>query len=83
MKIKITKLEGKPVSALPIGYWVIGYIIRPLEVGKVAYLYGPIKTSLNERFDYFSTTEVKEVGDGFFLTKNSKWKLEELEHNVA
>jgi len=81
MKTKITKLEGKEGSALKVGYWVTGYTALPLEIGRRFYLNSPIRTSLNERgYDYFTTTKVTEIGDGFFRTENSKWNIEQIDN---
>lgn len=81
MKIRITKLEGKPDSHTPIGYWVEGtetvvptvdrqYVLDDLE--------GRISTSKDERFDWFITTKITGLTPDGFTTKNSKWKREEL-----
>lgn len=77
-KIRITKLSGKPVSSIEVGYWVIGFRLGVEPVIGLPYMLMPIEeTSLKEYwFDWFSTTDVSSYEDGVITTKNSKWKLE-------
>lgn len=79
--LKLTKTHGKPVSSIPIGYWVTGYGKWP-EVGYRVHLDGPIKTSLDEPFDWFETTTVKLIVQGpddrIITTQNSVWKVEKI-----
>ncbi len=82
MKIRLTKVSGKPTSHIKPGYWVEGWGSWP-EVGKSLYLDRPIKSSLNEQFEWFQTTKVNEVnekmdGGSFIETNNSQWRIEEV-----
>lgn len=80
--VVMTKLSGKPDSSYPVGSKIEGPAWIKPEVGDCFKLDGYIKTSKNERFSWFSTTEVNQidevVGGGVVIhTKNSSWRVYE------
>jgi hypothetical protein len=78
--VRITKLSGKPKSHINIGYWVEGQTMKlKPTVGKEYYLAPVNKTSLADRFDWFSTTPVIQFDGDVIVTQNSRWKLEQIE----
>lgn len=77
----IVKISGKPNSSIASGYWVKGCSLGPPVVGESFVLDSPIETSENERFDWFTTTEVKSIDQtgihrAEFTTKNSVWSVQ-------
>lgn len=80
MRIRLTKVSGKPTSHIHVGYWVEGFCEK-IEQGKSVALDRPIRTSSNEHFDWFKTTEVLEVRHNpeseicQIVTKNSTWNV--------
>ena len=77
-RVKITKLSGKPISSIPIGYWVDGTAYKLPRVGKQFWIEPVNRTSAHDRFDWFSTTEVVAFDGEVITTQNSKWKYEEI-----
>lgn len=78
IKIRLTKLSGKPVSSIEVGYWVVGYRLQVEPIIGMPYMVMPVEgTSLGEHwFDWFSTTNVNSYEDGVITTNNSKWRIE-------
>jgi hypothetical protein len=82
-KVKLTKvstLEGRPMGYSD-GYWVIGEVITPIEVGKSVVILRE-ENSKGRVFGIFSTSKVVsfgEVGDKAVIrTSNSMYEMETL-----
>lgn len=79
--IKITKIEGKEGSSMPVGRWYSGYG-TPAKVGDPLYLSAPIRGNHFGYFTWFRTTPVVEIEKGLggdvIVTQNSKWRIEYL-----
>lgn len=77
MRVKLTKISGNSASHIKPGYWVDGECGH-VVLGANVFLSPINATSLNDRFDYFRTTDVTDLSeDGSVITtKNSKWKFE-------
>jgi len=81
--VNMTKISGKEDSSYPVGSIIEGPQWNKPKVGEIYKLDGYIKTSLNERFEWFSTTPVLSIdnvkGGGIIIsTENSKWRINEL-----
>lgn len=79
-KIKLTKLSGKPDASIPVGYWAEGFehpMLQP-KIGDVYIIYGPMVTSLKERFDHLIITQLKKIRGRILTTQNSRWRREVL-----
>lgn len=77
---KMVKVSGKADSSYPNGAIIEGPEWVDPKIGERYRLDGYIKTSLNERFHWFSTTPVRGVtisddGSKTIETGNSVWRI--------
>ena len=61
-----------------LGYWAAGILIEDIEVGKPLQMMRHIRNDVNVS-GLFQTSPIVEIGDGYFATKNSIYKIEEYE----
>ena len=80
--VRMTKIAGKENSSYPIGSSIEGPAWKEPKIGEPYALDGYIKTSKNERFHWFRTTEVtaitKTIEFTVIQTNNSQWKVDNL-----
>lgn len=81
--VRMTKISGKEDSSYPVGAIIEGPAWSKPKVGERFRLDGYIKTSKNERFEWFHTTEVLSLvevagGGTIITTTNSQWRIDEL-----
>jgi hypothetical protein len=81
--VRMTKIAGKEDSSYPIGATIEGPAWNEPKIGENYALDGYIKTSLNERFHWFRTTEVKGIavipgGHTVISTTNSQWRIDKI-----
>lgn len=78
IKLKdVSSLEENDTVSLPIGYYVEGYFKQEPEIGKPVILFRTNRNGVNF-LGLTETSEVTEILEDGFKTKNSIYKIEHL-----
>lgn len=69
-------------TSIPIDYWVMGYLIKPIKVGESILLERTIRNG-EKISGFMSTSKVIEINGDIFETLNSIYKIEYLYENSS
>lgn len=73
-KIRFVKVSEKQLGNIPIGYFVEGYLLSSVEVGKPVEIERLNRNGV-DKYGYFRTSLVQSVEGNLIVTNNSTYSM--------